>query len=183
MIDAMVRAGVAYGPTFVVFEQQAGIHPETLEGDPAFASAYGAEETDAWAAFLHHIVNVWTDEDRDRFRRSIDTRLEWIRRFREAGGRLVVGTDMQYGGIAIHRELGILREVGLSPVEAIAAATGEAARVARLPVRRRGGTRPVRGPRRRGRRPVGRSRGAAPAARGPARGRGGPWRPLTSPRS
>ena len=82
---------------------------------------------------MHHIVNVWTDEDRDRFRRSIDTRLEWIRRFREAGGRLVVGTDMQYGGIAIHRELGILREVGLSPVEAIAAATGEAARVARLP--------------------------------------------------
>ena len=131
MIEAMVRAGVAYGPTFVVFEQQAGIHPDTLDGDPAFNTAYGEAETAAWAAFLHHIVNVWTKEDRTRFRRSIDTRLEWIRRFHAAGGRLVVGTDMQYGGIAIHRELAILTEVGLTNVQAIAAATGEAARVMR----------------------------------------------------
>jgi imidazolonepropionase-like amidohydrolase len=40
---------------------------------------------------------------------------------------------MQYGGLAIHRELAILREVGLSGVEAIAAATGAAARVMRRP--------------------------------------------------
>lgn len=132
MIETMVRAGVAYGPTFVVFEQQAGIHPETLLDDHLFTAAYGQAETGAWAAFLHHIVNVWTDVDRDRFRRSIDLRLEWIRRFRAAGGTLVVGTDMQYGGLAIHRELAILVEAGLSRLEAIAAATGEAARVARL---------------------------------------------------
>lgn len=131
MIEAMVRAGVAYGPTFVVFEQQAGIHPETLDGDPAFDTAYGEAETAAWAAFLHHIVNVWTKADRARFRQSIEVRLEWIRRFHAAGGRLVVGTDMQYGGIAIHRELAILTEVGLTNVQAIAAATGEAARVMR----------------------------------------------------
>lgn len=133
MIEAMVRRGVAYGPTFVVFEQQANVHPETLEGDPAFRTAYGDEETTAWAAFLDVILNVWTDDDRDRFRRSLDARREWLRRFHVAGGQLVVGTDMQYGGIAIGRELVILEEAGLTPVEAITASTGAAARVMRRP--------------------------------------------------
>jgi hypothetical protein len=133
MIEAMVRRGVAYGPTFVVYEQQAGVHPETLEGDPDFRTAYGEEETTAWAAFLDVILNVWTDDDRERFGRSLDARREWLRRFHVAGGQLVVGTDMQYGGIAIHRELAILEEIGLSPLAAIGAATGAAARVMRRP--------------------------------------------------
>jgi imidazolonepropionase-like amidohydrolase len=59
-------------------------------------------------------------------------RLEWMRRFRASGGRLVSGTDMQFGGIMLHRELLNLREVGLSAMEVIAAATSEAAIALRM---------------------------------------------------
>jgi enamidase len=39
---------------------------------------------------------------------------------------------MPFGGLAIHRELEILRECGLSPAEVLASATGGAARAMRL---------------------------------------------------
>ena len=47
------------------------------------------------------------------------------------GGRVVAGTDIPFGGLVLLRELEILNEAGLSTLEAIAAATGEAARVMR----------------------------------------------------
>src|SRR5205807_608720 len=83
--------------------------------------------------FLAYIEAAWTPADRDFLVRSNDTRLEWMRRFREMGGRLVSGTDMQFGGIMLHRELRNLQEAGLSPVEVIAAATREAAAAIRIP--------------------------------------------------
>jgi imidazolonepropionase-like amidohydrolase len=51
-----------------------------------------------------------------------------MRRFRELGGQLVTGADMQFGGIMLHRELRNLAEVGLSANEIITAATGGAAK-------------------------------------------------------
>ena len=44
------------------------------------------------------------------------------------GGTLVVGADMQFGGIMLHRELQNLAAAGLSTLEVIAAATGRSAR-------------------------------------------------------
>ena len=45
-----------------------------------------------------------------------------------AGGTVVAGTDMQFGGIVLHQELRNLETAGLSRMDAIVAATGLAAR-------------------------------------------------------
>jgi imidazolonepropionase-like amidohydrolase len=51
-----------------------------------------------------------------------------MQRFRAAGGDLLVGTDMQFGGIMYHHELRNLAALGLSPLDVIAQATGECAK-------------------------------------------------------
>jgi imidazolonepropionase-like amidohydrolase len=51
-----------------------------------------------------------------------------MQRFHQMGGTLVVGADMQFGGIMVHRELRNLEAVGLSPLEVISAATRLSAR-------------------------------------------------------
>jgi len=130
-MEAMVRHDVAYGPTFVVMEQQVGIRAELVHDDPGFHDLFGDAEHAAWAAFTGRITGGWAPADRDNWLRSLEVRRTWISRFHEMGGRLVVGTDMPFGGLVIVRELEILREIGLTNLEAIAAATGEAARVMR----------------------------------------------------
>ena len=59
---------------------------------------------------------------------AAEKRIEWMRRFHAMGGTLVVGADMQFGGIMLHRELQNLAAAGLSTLEVIAAATGRSAR-------------------------------------------------------
>ncbi len=54
-----------------------------------------------------------------------------VRRLREAGVTMLAGSDTQSGvfpGASLHREIGLLHEAGLSPAEAIRAATLDAAR-------------------------------------------------------
>ena len=51
-----------------------------------------------------------------------------MQRFRDLGGGLLAGTDMQFGGIMLHRELRNLETLGMSPLEVIAAATGGCAK-------------------------------------------------------
>jgi Amidohydrolase family len=131
LMEAMVRHEVAYGPTFVNNELQAGIHAEVLNDDPSFRTLFGEAEHAEWAAFIAHVSSGRSEADRDAWLRSFDVRRQWIRRFHEMGGRVVCGTDMPFGGLVLARELEILHEVGLTRLEAISAATGAAARVMR----------------------------------------------------
>ena len=133
LMDALIGRGVAYGPTFVVMEQEIGLHKEIIEDDPLYRALFGAVEQAAWVAFVNRVIGGWGPAEYDTWLRSLDARREWIRRFHGLGGRLVVGTDMPFGGMAIQRELEVLHECGLPRLEAIAAATGWAAEVARLP--------------------------------------------------
>ena len=57
----------------------------------------------------------------------MESRLEWVRRFSARGGKIVVGTDMPFGGLTIVRELELLMESGMTGSEAIYAATQGAA--------------------------------------------------------
>jgi imidazolonepropionase-like amidohydrolase len=73
--------------------------------------------------------------------RAMESRLEWVRRFRARGGKIVVGTDMPFGGLTMVRELELLMESGMTSSEAIYAATqgaadalGKAGFVARIEV-------------------------------------------------
>jgi NADPH-dependent 2,4-dienoyl-CoA reductase/sulfur reductase-like enzyme len=59
-MEAMVRHAVAYGPTFVVMEQEINLHPEVLTDDPTFATLFGAEEHAAWVGYVHQMSGGWT---------------------------------------------------------------------------------------------------------------------------
>ena len=54
-----------------------------------------------------------------------------MRRFRDLGGTLVVGTDFQWGGITLHQELRNFAAIGMDTTEIVAAATGRCAQVLR----------------------------------------------------
>jgi len=126
-MEAMVDRGVSYCPTLVVHQNQAGIGLHELESDRDY-QMYGEMERREWAAFLDYVQGTWTAEDRRTMALAGEKRIEWMRRFHQMGGTLVVGADMQFGGIMVHRELRNLEAAGLSPFEVISAATRLSAR-------------------------------------------------------
>jgi imidazolonepropionase-like amidohydrolase len=125
-MEAMVRRGVAYCPTLVGFEHSAGLATDYLEKDPGYA-LFGDEERTAWVKFKERGNATWSAQEIADSRASWENRREWIRRFRDLGGQVLVGTDTPFGGILIHRELALLAELGLTPLELISTATGRAA--------------------------------------------------------
>jgi hypothetical protein len=126
IMDAMIEHGVSYCPTLVVHQHQVET-TDSLQADRDYQALFGEKEREEWAAFLRYIQGNWAEPDRRDMAAAYDTRIEWIHRFHSKGGRVVAGTDMQFGGIVIHRELHNLESAGLSRMEVIAAATGLAA--------------------------------------------------------
>ncbi len=124
LIETMVERDVGYCGMQVVTEFQVGDGLAELENDPDFLALFGRAEQEAFGTFMRRLTDTWTEEDRAATRRSSANRLQWMQRFRAMGGKLIVGTDMQFGGIAMHRELQILASLGIEPLEVIAMATG-----------------------------------------------------------
>jgi len=86
------------------------------------------------AALREHATQDLTDEDKKVAAASgvkLDIATKNVQRLHRAGILLVAGTDAPYPGVAqgegIHRELELLVEAGLSPLEAITTATRNAA--------------------------------------------------------
>ena len=86
------------------------------------------------AALREHATQDLTDEDKKVAAASgvkLDIATKNVQRLQRAGIVLVAGTDAPYPGVAqgegIHRELELLVEAGLSPLEAITSATRNAA--------------------------------------------------------
>jgi hypothetical protein len=128
IIEAMVHHRISYCPTLVVHRYQADLGGQSLEVDPDYQTMFGEPERKEWTGFMEHVQGAWTDEDRSYMRIAYEKRLEWIRRFHALGGTVVVGTDMQFGGIMVHEELRQLEAAGLSRMDVLRAATGSAAR-------------------------------------------------------
>ncbi len=93
---------------------------------------FSETEKTAFRAFTQRLQGSWTEDDLAYARAANEMRSEWMRRFRELGGVLLAGTDMQFGGIMLHRELRNLEALGLSRLDVITAATGGCARALRL---------------------------------------------------
>jgi imidazolonepropionase-like amidohydrolase len=78
-----------------------------------------------------------TGNGADELRASFDAHLAGVRSLHEARAKLLVGTDASAStsaahGISVHRELQLLTGAGLSPIEALRAATMNAANAFRL---------------------------------------------------
>lgn len=118
--------GIPMAPTLVVFESFAGVG-QTFEPTPL-------EREIADPASLAAMNEVPEDFDltvAEYMRPLLPGGRENVRRLHEAGVTILAGSDTQAGlfaGASLHRELALLVEAGLTPGEAIRAATLDPAR-------------------------------------------------------
>jgi imidazolonepropionase-like amidohydrolase len=126
LVGRMAEAGIVVGPTLATIENTLG-EPggAAVVGDPRLAEALG----DAWARRLTSSASGWRDREMPPFSRAEDN----VRRLADAGVTLLAGTDAPNPGTvfgaSLHRELELLVRCGISPAQALAAATTEPARV------------------------------------------------------
>ncbi len=119
------ESGVAVVPTLVFMRGRNEIH---MEGERLLADP-GVE------SFLTPLMRVWGGYDRTGADQA-GGQQDWLRRGRDrvrtlhnAGVRIGTGTDIPMLPGAIHLELEELVAAGLTPLEAVRAATGSAARI------------------------------------------------------
>ncbi len=122
LIQLMVEEDVYYSPTLVNSSRH-GRLPEDLEADPALR--YIPEgELDTLSRF--------GEEEHQEWNQSITLMKEMVRRFHEAGGLLIAGTDAPgaaHPGWSIHQEMELFVEAGIPPLAALQTATLNNARV------------------------------------------------------
>ena len=123
IMERMVDKQVKYCGMQVITQYQAGTGVDFLEADEDYQTLYAVSERHAFRDFSQRLQGGWNAEDLDQARRANDKRMEWMQRFRALGGTLLAGTDMQFGGIMLHRELRNLETLGLSRMDVITTAT------------------------------------------------------------
>ena len=127
IMEAMVERGVCYCGMHVITQFQVGDGLALLENDIDFRALFSERERRG-VQRLHPASAGRLDGRGHRLgRRANDMRMEWMQRFRSLGGQLLAGTDMQFGGIMLHRELANL-QARMSPFEVITTATGVCAK-------------------------------------------------------
>lgn len=127
MQDVMIEHGVSYCPTLVAHEVQSYAADEIAIKDPRLETWFDAADREAYRNFRAYLEAGWSDTARSDWAKAMDNRMEWIRRFRSRGGKIVVGTDLPFGALNVIRELELLVESGMSNDEALLAATQDSA--------------------------------------------------------
>lgn len=123
LIDAMVAHGTWYEPTLSAYHVTA--HPERYRQHPG--EKY-------WGGSVHEFYGLpwFPEQDQPTIAAVMEAAMEFVRRFHEAGGSVIVGSDnLPLPGWGTHDELRLLVEAGLSPLAALQAATVNAARALR----------------------------------------------------
>ena len=129
VIDTLVRNGTNWNPTLVVYEdnrdlaraltlpwRETLIHPSQLAAGPD-STVHGAYHRE------------WKTSDEINWKRNFQIWMRWVREYHERGGLLTAGSDQgEWGGIAMVRELELLQEAGLHPIDVIKVATTNAYR-------------------------------------------------------
>jgi imidazolonepropionase-like amidohydrolase len=130
LIERALEHGTTWSPTLVHFESLAHA------GDLDYLERYHAAGTvpEFVRASLVGSGSFWMtlDEDtRARHRECLEAGLEIVAAAREAGVSLAVGCDSGasgvFHGLSVHREMALLREAGVAPLEVVRAATSAAA--------------------------------------------------------
>lgn len=142
LVQAVVDSGAALVPTLIVQ------YPGLRAADPVFAGRRKADDIEfrnapetlleGWrrTAGTEVLGQPFSDADRVAMARHYETLVELLGRMHKAGVPILAGTDAAFpdgtpwiwSGYSLHDELQLLVMVGLSPLEAIAGATGRAAR-------------------------------------------------------
>jgi imidazolonepropionase-like amidohydrolase len=124
--DLLAERGVWIAPELVSFEAWAGLSETEVKADPDWPRG----DDPRIAQYDRHnkyISSEWTPEDFAAQAKALDEFKDFLNSFVAAGGGLVAGTDLGFGGILLHRELAHFIDAGLTPLQAIRAATRQAA--------------------------------------------------------
>jgi imidazolonepropionase-like amidohydrolase len=113
-------------PTLILHETLSRLDDRALLNDPTLAAVPAVEQRD-WDVGNLISRAGWTGEDFASFRRSRPKQDLFLRLFAGSGGKIAVGTDasnqLLVPGYSVHREMELLVLAGLSPREALRAAT------------------------------------------------------------
>jgi imidazolonepropionase-like amidohydrolase len=123
---ALAQTRVTIVPTLVLHDMLARLD------NPILLSRPGMEDVPDDAQSVRSVPSLlrrtgWRSTDFDAFRRSRRRQDQFVREYRRAGGAIAAGSDaanqLLIPGYSLHEEMSLLVTAGLSPLEAITAAT------------------------------------------------------------
>lgn len=129
---ALARTRVVLVPTLVVHEMLSRLE------NPILLSRPGMEDVPDNAQSVRSVPSLlrrtgWRSGDFAGFRRSRRKQDQFVREYRRAGGAIAAGSDaanqLLIPGYSLHEEMSLLVRAGLSPLEAITAATRRGAQL------------------------------------------------------
>src|SRR5881396_1021017 len=137
LYDGLIEAGTALDPTLVLYAARPGAigddvgdtsmdDPERTRLLPRLPAPVAKDLVERWAERRRAALDA-SERAKHRMRRAWDNILTLVGGFQRAGGMVLAGTDCPnvaiVSGFSLHRELELLVRAGLSPMEAIMAAT------------------------------------------------------------
>ena len=127
VLDTMIANGTNWDPTMATYEDNRDVwrkltmpvretlmHPSEVSSGPD-STVHGAFKRE------------WKTADEIVWKKNFGIWMKWIREFHQRGGLLTAGSDEAgIGGIALIRELELLQEAGIHPIDVIRVATTNA---------------------------------------------------------
>jgi imidazolonepropionase-like amidohydrolase len=129
VIDKMIANGTNWDPTMVVYEDNRDVWRNV--GLPVKATLMHPSEVAAGPDTTVHgaFKREWKTSDEINWKRNFQIWMKWVKAFHERGGLLTAGSDEGgIGGVALIRELELLQESGIHPLDVIKVATTNAYR-------------------------------------------------------
>jgi len=129
VIDKMIANGTNWDPTMVVYEDNRDVWRNV--GLPVKATLMHPSEVAAGPDTSVHgaFKREWKTSDEINWKRNFQIWMKWVKIFHERGGLLTAGSDEGgIGGVALVRELELLQESGIHPLDVIKVATTNAYR-------------------------------------------------------
>jgi len=129
---ALAQTKVAIVPTLVVHDMLSRLD------NPILLTRPGMEDVPESAQSVRGVTSLlrrtgWRSGDFDAFRRSRRRQDQFVREYKRAGGTIVAGSDaanqLLVPGYSLHEEMALLVAAGLTPLEAITAATRRGAQL------------------------------------------------------
>jgi imidazolonepropionase-like amidohydrolase len=125
-----VKNGTWMCPTLSVLRAQAFIADTDLQGDPRLKYVPKFLKTQFWVD--PYGLNGRMAEDNAQAKRVFQKQLELVGMMKRAGVEFIAGTDTAnpyvFPGFSLHEELALLVQAGFTPMQALQAATRDAAR-------------------------------------------------------
>ena len=131
---SLAQTRVTIVPTLVVHDMLSRLD------NPILLSRPGMEDVPSNAEGVRSVPSLlrrtgWRSSDFDAFRRSRRRIGQFVREYERAGGAIAAGSDaanqLLIPGYSLHEELALLVDAGLTPLEAITAATRRGAQLLR----------------------------------------------------